>query len=514
MDFITYFFACFTPLKIALMIGGAVGGILLGAAPGLSPTMAVALLVPFTFHMDPAEGLILLGAVYTAAVAGGSITAILINIPGAPANIATMFDGHPMARKGKAEKALYLSFLSSGVGGLFGVAVLILFTPPIARMAMEFGPAELFWLAIFGVTVIAGLSSGTVVKGLYAGSFGLLLSCIGENPVYGVERFVFSDMLTGGISIIPALIGLFAIPQIFTLVETIGQALEKQSFKAQKGVLREALGEIIRHPRQWIMGSVVGSFIGAIPGAGGQVAGLIAYDQSKKMSRTPELYGTGTPEGVISVESSNNATVGPALIPLLTMGIPGSPTAAVLLGGLLIHGLFPGPELFTKHADVAYTFIASMVVAQFAMAIFGIMISRYSHIVMNIPNIFMVAAVTILCVYGSYSVQNSMDDVIIMFCLGLLMYLSSRNSFSPAPVVLGLILGPLAEDNFSRGKIIAQTGDGLASYFLTGGVNMVVIALCAISIGWSIYSEWKMSRNNEARRAQAAPATAASLSEA
>jgi putative tricarboxylic transport membrane protein len=511
MDFITYFFACLTPLKIALMVGGAIGGILLGAAPGLSPTMAVALLVPFTFHMDPAEGLILLGAVYTAAVAGGSITAILINIPGAPANIATMFDGHTMAKNGKAEKALYLSFMSSGLGGLFGVGVLILFTPPIARMAMEFGPAELFWLAIFGVTVIAGLSSGTVVKGLYAGAFGLLLSCVGEIPVYGVERFVFSDKLTGGIAIIPALIGLFAIPQIFTLVETIGQSLQRESFKAKKGVLLEAIGDILRHPKEWLMGSAVGSFIGAIPGAGGQVAGLIAYDQSRKMSRTPERYGTGVSEGLISVESANNATVGPAMIPLLTMGIPGSPTAAVLLGGLLIHGLFPGPELFTKHADVAYTFIASMVVAQIAMVVFGIAIARYSHIVMNIPNIFMVSAVTVLCVFGSYSVQNSMDDVIIMFCLGLLMYLSSRNSFSPAPVVLGLILGPLAEDNFSRGKIIAQTGDGLADYFLTGGVNMIVIGLCAISIGWSIYSEWQLSRKNAAARARTAETAAPSM---
>ncbi len=496
MDFFAYFIACFTPIKMALMIGGAIGGILLGAAPGLSPTMAVALLVPFTFHMQPADGLILLGAVYTAAVAGGSITAILINIPGAPSNIATMFDGHPMARKGKAEKALYLSFLSSGVGGLIGVAALILFTPPIARMAMEFGPAELFWLAVFGITVIAGLSSGTVVKGLYAGAFGLLLSCIGENPVYGVERFVFTDLLTGGISIIPALIGLFAIPQIFTLVETLDQKLEKQSFTASKGMLKEALLDVLRTPKEWIMGSVVGAIIGAIPGAGGQVAGLIAYDQSRKMSKTPEAYGTGIPEGVISVESSNNATVGPALIPLLTMGIPGSPTAAVLLGGLLIHGLFPGPELFTRHADVAYTFIASMVVAQIAMVVFGILISRYSHYVMNVPNLFMVASVTVLCVYGSYSVQNSMDDVFIMFGLGLAMYLCSKNSFSPAPVVLGLILGPLAEDNFSRGKIIAQTGDGLAGYFLTGWVNAIVIGLCLISIGWSVYSEYKMSRAN------------------
>jgi len=361
-------------------------------------------------------------------------------------------------------------------------------------MAMEFGPAELFWLAIFGVTVIAGLSSGTVTKGLYAGALGLLISCIGENPVYGVERFVFADMLTGGIALIPALIGLFAIPQLFTLVESMGQILEKHAFKAQKGVLREAFVEILRHPKQWLMGSVVGTVIGAIPGAGGSVAGLIAYDQSKKMSKTPELYGTGISEGIISAESSNNSTVCPALIPLLTLGIPGSPTAAVLLGGLLIHGIFPGPELFTKHQDVAFTFIASLVLAQFAMVVFGIAISRYSHFVMSIRDLFMFAAVTVLCVYGSYSVQNSMDDVFLMFILGLAMYISSKSSFAPAPLVLGIILGPLAEDNLSRGRLIGETGDGLLKYFFTGNVNLIVIALCAISLAWSVYGEYLMWR--------------------
>jgi putative tricarboxylic transport membrane protein len=504
MESLSYLWACFTPIKMLILLGGTIGGILLGAAPGLSPTMAVALLVPFTFYMDPGDGLMLLGSVYTSAVAGGAITAILINIPGAPSNIATMFDGHPMAKKGQAEKALYLAFIASGFGGLFGAVMMVLFTPAIARMAMEFGPAELFWLAIFGVTVIAGLSSGTVVKGLYAGAFGLLLSCIGENPVYGVERFVFTDMLTGGIALIPALIGLFAIPQMFTLVESMGQQLEKHGFAAQKGVLADAFRECLRHSKQWLMGSVVGTIIGAIPGAGGQVAGLIAYDQSKKMSKTPELYGTGIPEGVISVESSNNATVCPALIPLLTMGIPGSPTAAVLLGGLLIHGLFPGPQLFTEHQDIAYGFIASLVIAQFAMAIFGIAISRYSHFVMKIRDLYMFAAVTVLCVYGSYSVQNSMDDVFTMFLLGLVMYVSSKSMFSPAPLVLGLILGTLAEDNLSRGKIIAGTGDGLFTYFFTGNVNLIVIALCAISLGWSIYGEYQQTKKNR-QKAEVTP---------
>ena len=490
-EFFEYLPLALTFTNLLTLILGVIGGLILGATPGLSPTMAVALLVPFTFHMDPTTGLILLGAVYTATVAGGAISAILINIPGAPANIATLLDGHPMAQQGRSQTALYTCFISSLVGGLFGMLIMILFTPPLARIALKFGPSEMFWIAIFGITVMAGLSSGSITKGLIGGMFGLLISTIGYSPLLGVPRFVFHDVLTGGVAIVPALIGLFAIPQVFSLVEKLDIHIERPEYKPEKGVLLRTFVENLKMVKALGIGSVVGSIIGVIPGAGGQVSGLIAYDQIRKFSKKPESFGTGNPEGVAAAESANNAMVGPSLIPLLTLSIPGSPTAAVLLGGLLIHGLFPGPDLFLNNAPVTYAFIGSLVLAQLAMCIFGLAMSRYSYMVMSVPNLFMIAAVTILAVYGTYSVQNSFDDVIVMFGLGSLMYIGNKFGFSAAPVVLGIILGPIAEDNFLKGKLIADTDVGAFSYFFNGPMNIIIILLCAASIGYSIYGEIK-----------------------
>ncbi len=493
-ELIQYFPEALTLTNLITLIMGVIGGLILGATPGLSPTMAVALLVPFTFHMQPATGLILLGAVYTATVAGGAISAILINIPGAPANIATLLDGHPMALQGKSQTALYICFISSLIGGLFGMLVMVLFTPPLAKIALKFGPSEMFWIAIFGVTVMAGLASGSIAKGLIGGMFGLLISTIGYSMMLGVPRFVFHDVLTGGVAIVPALIGLFAIPQVFSLSEKLDVQIERPNYKPEKGILLKTLIQNIKMVKALGIGSVTGSIIGIIPGAGGQVSGLIAYDQNRKFSKKPESFGKGNPEGVAAAESANNAMVGPSLIPLLTLSIPGSPTAAVLLGGLLIHGLFPGPDLFINNADVTYTFIGSLILAQVAMCVFGIILSRYSYMVMSVPNLYMIAAVTVLAVYGTYSVQNSFDDVIVMFSLGTLMYIGNKFGFSAAPVVLGIILGPIAEDNFLKGKLIADTDVGAFSYFFTGTMNVVIIVLCAASIGYSIYGEIRSYR--------------------
>ena len=490
-EFLHYFPLALTFTNLLTLILGVIGGLILGATPGLSPTMAVALLVPFTFHMEPATGLILLGAVYTATVAGGAISAILINIPGAPANIATLLDGHPMAQQGKSQTALYICFISSLIGGLFGMLIMILFTPPLAKIALKFGPPEMFWIAIFGISVMAGLSSGSIAKGLIGGMFGLLISTIGYSPLLGVPRFVFHDVLIGGIAIVPALIGLFAIPQVFSLAEKLDVHIERPVYKPEKGVLFKTFIQNLKMVKALGIGSIVGSIIGIIPGAGGQVAGLIAYDQVRKFSKNPESFGTGNPEGVAAAESANNAMVGPSLIPLLTLSIPGSPTAAVLLGGLLIHGLFPGPDLFLTNASVTYTFIASLVLAQLAMCIFGLAMSRYSYMVMSVRNLYMIAAVSVLAVYGTYSVQNSFDDVIVMFSLGTLMYIGNKFGFSAAPVVLGIILGPIAEDNFLKGKLIADTDVGAFAYFFTGSMNIIIILLCAASIGYSIYGEIK-----------------------
>jgi putative tricarboxylic transport membrane protein len=484
----------FTLYNLTVLVLGVVGGIILGALPGVSPTLAVALLVPFTFYMHPASGLILLGAVYTASVAGGAISAILINVPGAPANIATLIDGYPMARSGKAESALYTCFISSFIGGIFGMVVMVLFTLPLAEFALNFHSTEIFWVAILGLTVVAGLGTGNMIKALISGAFGVWLSTIGSNPVTGEFRFVFHKVLTGGIYIIPALIGLFAIPQVFSLVESYGAQRAIFQFRREKGILGKTFIQVVKMVKVQTIGSIVGTIIGLIPGVGGQVAGIVSYDQVRKFSKYPHKFGTGIPDGVAAAESANNAMVGPSLVPLLTLSVPGSPTAAVLLGGLLIHGIFPGPDLFRLHPSVVHTFIGSLVLAQLGMCVFGIMISRYSNWVVKVPDLYMAASIVILATFGTYCVQNSFDDVIVMFGLGTLMFIGSKFGFSALPVVMGVILGSIAENSFLKGWLIAGAGKGLLSHFFTGPINVIIVLMCAASIGYGIYSGRKGER--------------------
>ncbi|MBN2569236.1 MAG: tripartite tricarboxylate transporter permease, partial [Deltaproteobacteria bacterium] len=481
----------FTFYNMTVLILGVIGGIIMGALPGVSPTLAVALLVPFTFYMEPASGLILLGAVYTSSVAGGAISAILINVPGAPANIATLLDGYPMARSGKAEKALYTCFISSFIGGLFGMVIMILLTLPLAEFALKFRSTEIFWIAILGLTVVAGLGTGNMVKALISGTFGLWLSTIGSNPVTGEFRFVFHDILMGGIVIVPALIGLFAIPQAFSLAESYGA--QKKSFKLEreKGLFFKTFVQMIKMFRVQAVGSVVGSIIGIIPGVGGQVAGIVAYDQVKKISKHPDKFGTGIPDGVAAAESANNAMVGPSLIPLLTLSVPGSPTAAVLLGGLLIHGIFPGPDLFRLHPTIVHTFIGSLVLAQIGMFIFGSVIARYSNWVVRVPDIYMSVSIIILATFGTYCVSNNFQDVIIMFGIGIIMFFGDKFGFSALPVVMGLILGVIAENAFLKAYMISTSASGFFTYFFTGWINVIIIALCLFSLGYGIYSGMK-----------------------
>jgi len=492
MEFLDYLANVFTFGNILILVLGTIGGLLMGAAPGLSPTMAVALLIPFTFKMSPDQGLIMLGAVYTATVAGGAISAILLKIPGAPANIATVMDGYPMAKNGKSKEALHYCFISSFIGGLVGIIILIFFTPILANFALKFGPSHMFWIAIFGVTVIATLDSNSIIKGLFSGAVGLWLATIGYDSVLGVERFVFNPIFSGGINIIAALVGLFAIPQVLLMIEK--KQLASDQFQMEKKSLIDSIVYTLSRIKALIVGSVSGVIIGLIPGAGGQIAGLVSYDQIKKISKNKENFGKGEPDGIIAAESANNAMVGPSLVPLLTLGVPGSPTAAVLLGGLLIHGMFPGANLFTIYAETTWTFINSLLVAQFLMLIFGLYISGLAKYVIRTPSNYMAAAITILAIFGTYSVQHNFADVIVMLFLGVSMFFLSKFGFTAAPMVLGLILGPIAEINFSQAKIIADTQNGIFSYLTTGSLNLVIISLCIISIIYGIITEVKKNK--------------------
>ncbi len=503
MEFIYYFGHVFTPLSFLLLLSGTIGGLILGATPGLSPTMAVALLIPFTFQLEAAQGLILLGAAYTSTVAGGAVSAILLKIPGAPANIATTLDGHTMAKQGQGARALQLSFLASAMGGIFGVLLLIFLTPVLAKWALAFGPSHLFWLAILGVTVIGTLDSASVVKGLLSGCIGLWLATIGFDDIMGAQRFIFHPALGGGINIIAALIGLFAIPQVLTMFAKGRHNAGAEVIEVQRHSIMAAFRELFSRTRALSIGTLTGSIIGLIPGVGGQIAGLVAYDQTKKFSSEKDKFGTGHSEGVIAAESANNAMVGPSLVPLLTLSIPGSPTAAVLLGGLLIHGIFPGSDLFDNHPDVAWTFINSMLIGQVLMCIFGLYVAGLAARVAQVPQSVMAAIVLALSVFGAYSVQGSMGDVYVMACLGIGMFFLERFGFSAAPLVLGLILGPIAEANFIQGGMIADATVGKAAYFLSGGLNLFLIAIVLASVGYSVWMELRHRRYTTKEEAQA-----------
>lgn len=498
MEFLAYFGPVFEPVSFLLLLGGTIGGLILGATPGLSPTMAVALLIPFTFHLQPVQGLILLGAAYTSTVAGGAVSAILLKIPGAPANIATTLDGHAMALKGQGARALQLSFFASLLGGLFGVFLLIFLTPVLAQWALAFGPSESFWIAILGVTIIGTLGGGSVIKGLLAGCIGLWLSTIGFDDILGTQRFIFHPALGGGINIIAALIGLFAIPQVISMFAKGRQSQDMDVMKVEPHPLMASIREVLGKSRALGIGTAVGSIVGLIPGVGGQIAGLVAYDQSKNFSAEREKFGTGHSEGIIAAESANNAMVGPSLVPLLTLSIPGSPTAAVLLGGLIIHGIFPGPDIFLYHPNVVWPFINSMLIGQLLMCAFGLMIAGYAARIARVPPSVMAAVVLALAVFGSYSVQTSMNDVYIMLVLGVGMYFLERYGFSAAPLVLGLILGPIAEGNFVEGSMIANAQNGVIAYFFTGTLNVVLIAIVVASITYSVWIERRSTRQEVA----------------
>ena len=437
----------FAPVNLLLCFLGVAGGILVGALPGLTGTMAIALLVPFTYGLPPDSALIVLGGVYVGAMYGGSISAILINTPGAPASIATTFDGYPMATKGQAEEALAASATGSGIGGLIGTIVLLFFAPLLATVSLQFGSPEYFWLGILGLTIISGLSAGSLPKGLFGGLFGILISTIGLSPSTGVARLTFhSSYLLGGVEIIIALIGLFCIPQVLEMAETgaLGQSLSL--FKPRKGVSAKTALFVARRWSNLIRSSIIGVIVGIIPGAGGNVAALLSYQEAMRAAKNPEEFGHGAIDGVIASETANNAEVEGSLIPLLTLGIPGAPQAAVLFGALLLQGMRPGPELFTGHgAEITYTFIFSLFLSNLIMFVLGFFGSRIYARALNLPKHLLMPVVLVLSVVGSFACRNNSFDLILMLGLGVLAYFAKKVRIPPAPIALGVILAPIIE---------------------------------------------------------------------
>jgi putative tricarboxylic transport membrane protein len=476
-----------TPLNLLYAVGGVTAGTVVGALPGLSATMAVAVLVPFTFAMDPASALILLGAIYTGAIYGGCFAAILVNTPGTPSAIATTFDGFPMAKRGDGNLAVTLATLASVAGGVIGAVALLTLAPPLARVALAFGPPEYFWLAVLGLTLIAALSQGDLLKGIIGACLGLLISMVGLAVIGGDQRFTMgATALIGGVDVIAALIGLYCIPVLIDMAATPAAHLHSPQ-KVTGFRLGEALGHARRQLGNLLKSSAIGTMVGALPGAGGSIASLVAYTEARRSSREPESFGKGAPGGILATESANNATVGGGFIPTLVLGIPGTPPDAVILGALLVQGVRVGPALFAGDGVIVYTFMFGLLIATLLMLPIGLLLGRYAfETVARVPKTVLVAMVAFLTIVGSYAIHNNAHDVTVMVVLGVLGWVLSRFGFGPSPIVLGIVLGPIAEQGFVQAWLIGNAQGNVLAMFFGRPISLAIIALILVGLLWPL----------------------------
>ncbi|KZC98808.1 tripartite tricarboxylate transporter permease [Oceanibaculum pacificum] len=462
---------------LAICIGTLLG-LFVGAMPGLSATMALALLLPLTFSFPPATGLSMMASLYLAAMYGGSVAAILLRTPGTPAAAATVLDGYPMAEQGKAGRALGISLTASLVGGVLSGFALLTIAPLLGKIVLEFGPVELFAIAVLGIAIIGSLSQGSAVKGLFSGALGLLLAMIGMDPTTGTPRFTMDNInLFSGIPFTVALIGLFSVPQAIRLIQESGET--KKVVSKIKDRLLPPLPDFIRLLPNMLRSSVIGILTGLIPGTGGDTASWFAYNEAKRFSKDPKSFGGGNPAGIAAAESANNAVVGGALVPTIALGIPGSSSAAVLLGGLMVHGILPGPTLMTEYGDVTYTLIWAVIFANVALFVLGMAFTRLCVYVTQVPNLVVAPVIIVLCVIGSFAINNNMFDVYLMLAFGFLGYIFDRLNIPPAPMVIGLILGHLLDMSLNQSLLIGQGSWGV---FLDSPIAATLLAIAAFTI--------------------------------
>lgn len=472
------FVTALTPINLLAALLSVTIGIIIGALPGLSAAMGVALLIPITFGMSPSTGLITLAGVYCGAIFGGSISAILIRTPGTPAAAATAIDGYELTLKGKAGKALGTAVIASFIGGILSSISLYLFAPTLATLALKFGPAEYFWLSIFGLTIIAGASTKSITKGLLSGAIGLMISTIGMDPMLGEARFTFGiPSLLSGVPFTASLIGLFSMSQVLILAEK--KIKESGSFIDFDDKILLSKKELKQILPTTLRSTVIGNIIGILPGAGASIAAFIGYNEAKRFSKNKEEFGHGSIEGIAGAEAANNAVTGGSLIPTFTLGIPGESVTAVLLGGLLIQGLQPGPDLFTQHGAITYTFFAGFIVVNIFMLILGLTGSKIFAKISRVPDNYLIPIIFSLSVIGSYAIHNQMVDVAIMFVFGFIGYLVNKFELNSASIVLALILGPIGEAGLRRSIILNH---GSISILFKSPVSIVLIILTIFSL--------------------------------
>lgn len=467
-----------TPTGIFLMFIGVAVGIVFGALPGLSATMAIALFLPVTYAMASSNAMTLLMALFIGAISGGLISAILLHIPGTPSSVATCFDGHPMVKKGQAAKALGLGVVFSFLGTVFSTILLMFIAPQIARVAINFGSFEFFSIAIFSLTMIATLSSGNMVKGIMAGVIGFMFSTVGTDTIESSARFTFGNPnLKGGFDMLAVMVGLFAVGEIIAAAQTSRHAAEElmaqPSMKGIKG-FGFSLKEFRSQTVNAIRSALIGMGIGILPGIGGGTSNVLAYTVAKNSDKHPEEFGTGRIDGLVASETANNATIGGAMVPLLTLGIPGDTTTAMLLGALTLHGLTPGPLLFQNQADVVYGIFAAMLLCSVIMLFMEFFGLRVFVKLLSIPKYILLPCVFVLCVIGAYALKNNMSQVIACLIFGAIGFAFKKFEIPTTPFILGFILGPLAEVNYRRGMIRTQ---GNFVPFLTSPISAIFLAI-------------------------------------
>jgi putative tricarboxylic transport membrane protein len=479
----------FAPDIFLLVLAGVGVGIVFGAVPGLTAVMAIALCLPMTYGLGPSAGLSLLVALYVGATSGGLISAILLKIPGTPASIATTFDGAPMMEKGEGFKALGLGIVFSFVGTIFSIGALMFIAPSLARVALSFGPHEYFAIAIFSLTLIATLSTGSMVKGLFSGIVGFAVSTVGIAPVDATRRFTFGQVeLNAGFSILTVLVGMFAIAEVIKAAEEThtGRSVEIASPDMSKARgFGFSVREFFHHMPNAFRSSLIGIGIGILPGIGAGTSNILSYIVAKNRSKTPERFGKGAPEGVVASETANNAGIGGAMIPLLTLGIPGDAVTAILLGGLMIHGIQPGPMLFITQGELVYTIFAALILSAVVMLFLEFYGLRIFIRLLAIPKHILLPVILVLCAVGAFGLASRIFDIWTILGFGVLGYAFVKAGIPAAPFIIGFILGPMAETNFRRGL---QLSSGDVTGFITNPISGIFLGLAALSIAWQIYS--------------------------
>ncbi|RKF22170.1 C4-dicarboxylate ABC transporter permease [Alginatibacterium sediminis] len=476
----------FSPAVLPILIFGVLGGIILGALPGLTATMGVAILLPFTFGMEATPALVMLIGVYIGGIYGGSIAAILLKTPGTPASAASVLDGHTMAVRGQAARALSISAVASFVGGLISTIILIAIAPMLATFALRFNAPEYFALALFGLTIIASVSSKNILKGLLAGTIGLLVSTVGLDPISSVPRFTFGNMdLYSGFNVIPVLIGLFALSEALSQLEKlVGNKHTPPPKFDHKLLSKQDLKDMLPTA---IKSGLMGTTIGSVPGAGADISAFVCYNEAKRVAEDPDEFGKGSVRGLAAAEAGNNGVTGGSLVPLLTLGVPGDAVAAVLLGALIVQGLTPGPLLFAQNPEVVYGVFSSMLVANVIMLGIGIFGIRFFCRIIEVPKIIMIPIIIFLSVVGAFAINNSMFDVGIAICFGLLGFVLNKIEVPSSPILLAIILGPMAETNLRKALLMYE---GSWSFLYDRPIALAFICLAV----FSVYSTLKINR--------------------